>query len=150
MVKTLCDTRSLHRTVTIKERSELLPEDHAGKLFDELKKLMAVQKYYINPFISVEDVALKLNVHRNVISYVVSHCSGMHFRDFLNEFRLLEVDQQLDQKNSRKLNGTESTIVERAGFFSMSTYYRAKRKRAQRSNRRVDYSYNNHDAKEPA
>ncbi len=141
MVKFLCDDTSKHRVTTIKDHGKLLPWDQTIQLFSELKALMEVQKYYLNPFISAEDVALKLKVHRNVISYVVNHCSGMHFRDFLNGFRLIEVDQQLI-KNNKKLFGIGSKIVESAGFFSMSTYYRAKRKRAQRSRRQKDCSYN--------
>lgn len=133
MVKIHCDTTSLRQRATIKQRSELLPGDQAKKLYTELNILMKVQKYYLNPFISAEDVALKLNVHRNVISYVVSNYSGMHFRDFLNEFRLLEVERLFQNTRNKSSITIESLITESTGFFSMSTYYRAKRKRERRS-----------------
>jgi hypothetical protein len=147
MVKYLYDNNSI---IAGKENGVLLPEDQARKLLSELTTLMEVQKYYLNPFISADDVALKLNVHRNVISYVVNNFAGMHFRDFLNEYRLLEVDLLLNEKNVKSVTGAGSMIVESAGFFSMSTYYRARKKRSQRSCRHEDCKYYHYHAGKPS
>lgn len=116
-------------TIRRDNHREKIPGEQTRYLCSQLKTLMEVHKYYLNPFISAEDVALKLNVHRNVISYIVNQQFGMNFRDFLNEFRLSDVNRLILDGKHKKSNGSISAIIESAGFFSISTYYRAKRKR---------------------
>jgi AraC-like DNA-binding protein len=107
---------------------EKIPREQAEYLCDQLKNLMEVHKYYLNPFISAEDVALKLNVHRNIVSYIVNQLFGMNFRDFLNEFRLADAYRLILDEKNKKATVSISAIIESAGFYSISTYYRAKRK----------------------
>lgn len=107
---------------------EKIPREQAEYLCNQLKNLMEVHKYYLNPFISAEDVALKLNVHRNIVSYIVNQLFGMNFRDFLNEFRLADAYRLILDEKNKKATVSISAIIESAGFYSISTYYRAKRK----------------------
>ena len=85
-------------------------------------------KPFTNPKLSLQDVALALDINPNRLSQVINEKNGLNFKDFINSYRVEEAKSLLFSKEFQKL--TIETIAEKAGFFSKSPFYSASKKHA--------------------
>lgn len=87
-----------HEQIVKKERAKVQPTPaQSGKeplpgdsehLLEALKKLMEEDQLFLNPDLTIEDVAAELNSNRVYISRIVNQLMHMTFRDYVNQLRI--------------------------------------------------------------
>jgi len=118
-------------TLTLENKAELLRNDSktSSGLEDleqwkeRLEQLMENKKLYINPGLTLLDLAEKLETTPRQISQIVNQGFDMNFNDFVNQYRTQAVIQKLSaQEHQIK---TLLAIALECGFNSKSTFNRA-------------------------
>lgn len=107
-------------------RKTLLSESDLQKLKAKLQDLMQAEKPFLNPQLTLNDLARLVGVNTTVLSYVINTGCGKNFNDFVNEFRIAEVKNKLEAgaaENSNLLN-----LAFECGFNSKATFNRAFKK----------------------
>lgn len=95
-------------------------------IFEKLEAAMKNDKLYKNQDLSLNSIAEKLDIKAYLISKSLSEVSNKRFNDFVNEYRVEEVQHLLkDPKNSRY---TLLSLAMDAGFNSKSSFNRAIKK----------------------
>ena len=93
---------------------------------EKLIQLMATQKPYLNPSLSLSDLAKKLSVPHRELSQVINESFNQNFYDFINKYRIAECKRLMNNSSDQK-----KTIIEIAyevGFNSKSTFNKAFKK----------------------
>jgi AraC-like DNA-binding protein len=85
-----------------------------------------LQKPYLNPKLSLGEVAEILNTSSRRLSQVINEKTGMNFNDYINSLRVQEAKQLLIGDDMEKL--TIETIALKSGFNSKSPFYAAFKK----------------------
>lgn len=114
-------THSIVETKTISEyRKSGLKPDEVIKLHQEILSLMKEKKPYLEPKLSLSQLAEQLNVSSNHLSQIINQCEGKNFYDFVNSYRINEfITRATDAKNkSLNLLG----IAFDSGFNSKSSF----------------------------
>ncbi len=115
------------KSVEIEERGKtLLSENELEKFKTKLLDLMETEKPFLNPQITLKDLAKQLGVNSTVLSYAINSGFGKNFNDFINEFRISEVKNKL--QNGDAENSTLLGIAFDCGFNSKATFNRAFKK----------------------
>lgn len=100
------------------------PAAHETPLSQELLRLMEEHKPYLNPKLSLSDLAQEMHINRTYLTTVLNRDIGKSFYDFVNEFRITEACSIIDA-----LPPTErpklSDVASRSGFNSLSTFKRS-------------------------
>ena len=94
-----------------KEESDL----HYKKLQDLLEK----EKTYLDPDLSLQDLAEKLQTSTKVLSQVINQRSAYSFFDFINSYRCEEVKRLISESDPKV---TILEIMYEAGFNSKSSF----------------------------
>jgi len=110
------------------EKSALTEED-ALKIHEQLAKLMATEKLFKNPELTLSDLALKLDVQPNILSQVINSYEKMPFYDYVNGLRIIEFKRIVDIPENKKF--TLLALAFEAGFNSKSTFNRHFKKSTQ-------------------
>lgn len=92
----------------------------------KLDTLMESTKMYIDPSLSLENLASALQIHPKSLSAVLNNGLGKSFYEYVNEFRIEEVKERLADGSSR--NFTIESIANQSGFRSKSSFNTAFRK----------------------
>lgn len=92
------------------------------KLFFRVKTLMEKDKLYLDPNLSLKDVADHLHTNTKYLSQVVNHHAGCNFQHFINAFRVKEVKAKLTSEDLDNL--TLFGIALQCGFKNKSTFYK--------------------------
>ena len=87
-----------------------------------LKKSMGKEKLYLDNQLNVSKLANHLNINPKIISSVLNQQLNKGFNEFINEYRVEEVKNQLLNKENQHL--TISAIALEAGFNSQATFQR--------------------------
>jgi len=83
--------------------TELLNSTEAESLIKKLEKIMGIEKIYLNPELTLNDLSDELDSTRNEISWVLNNSIGKNFYNYVNEFRVLEVIELMkDQKRDHQ------------------------------------------------
>lgn len=100
------------------------PAAHETPLTQELLRLMEERKLYLNPKLTLSDLAQEMHINRTYLTTVLNRDIGKSFYDFVNEFRITEACSIIDA-----LPPTErpklSDVASRSGFNSLSTFKRS-------------------------
>ena len=100
------------------------PAAHETPLSQELLRLMEERKLYLNPKLTLSDLAQEMHINRTYLTTVLNRDIGKSFYDFVNEFRITEACSIIDA-----LPPTErpklSDVASRSGFNSLSTFKRS-------------------------
>ncbi|MET0753659.1 MAG: helix-turn-helix domain-containing protein [Pyrinomonadaceae bacterium] len=107
-------------------RKTLLSEEDLENFKIKLQKLMENEKPFLNPQITLNDLAKNLGVNSAVLSYAINRGFGRNFNDFINEFRISEVKAKLRKGEAASL--TLLGIALDSGFNSKATFNRAFKK----------------------
>jgi AraC-like DNA-binding protein len=67
-----------------------LNEDTANVLHQQLKNLMETERLFIEPELTLTDLATRLDVHPNYLSQVINELEGVNFYDYINTLRVEE------------------------------------------------------------
>lgn len=104
----------------------IIPKPTISVVFKEkgrwLKKAMEDGRFYQEPDLSLGTLAEKLNIHPHELSKIINGTFGKNFNDFVNEYRILEVTQKMQDSRFDRL--TVLGIAFDSGFNSKSTFNR--------------------------
>jgi AraC-like DNA-binding protein len=105
-------------------------KDNTGTTNDDLiaklESYMALNKPFLDPSLSIDSLAKKIEVSSNDLSMLINRKIGQHFFDFVNTHRInFAADMLIDKKNQKK---TVMEILYDAGFNSKSSFNTAFKK----------------------
>lgn len=112
------------KTEENESKKTLLAEKELEKLKTKLQNLMETEKPYLNPLITLSDLARQIGVNSAVLSYVINNGFGKNFNDFINEFRINEIKEKLKTADDSGL----LAVAFDCGFNSKATFNRAFKK----------------------
>ncbi len=93
-----------------------------AKLLDWMEN----EQPYLDPELSLPDLAKKLNTNASILSRVINEGTGQHFNDFVNEYRIRYFENCIRQ--GRQETQTLLGIALDCGFNSKATFNRAFKK----------------------
>ena len=96
------------------------------ELKSKIENVMVREKLYLEPELSLSDLAQKLKTNTSVLSAAINSNFGKNFNDFVNEYRVEEFKKQI--KLSQNQNYTLLAIAFDCGFNSKATFNRAFKK----------------------
>ena len=91
-----------------------------------LENAMEIDQLYKDPELSLNSIADQLNIKPYLISKSLSEIYNKRFNDFINEYRVKEVQILLQNSNNSKY--TLLSLAMDAGFNSKSSFNRAVKK----------------------
>ena len=109
-----------------KYKTTKVSEEQMAQLFDKTIDLVVNQKQYKDPDLTLKALSNQLHVSTQVLSMVINQKSGKNFNAFINQHRVEEAIQLL-QDNQYK-NQNISAIAFEAGFNSISSFNTAFKK----------------------
>lgn len=109
-------------TETKKYQKSGLTEEAAIDLHNKLVQLMADQKLFKNPELTLPELAQKLDVNPNTLSQVINSREGKNFYDYINLLRIADFKEQLQQPESQKYSLLG--LATQCGFNSKTTFNR--------------------------
>ncbi len=112
------------------ETSKYLGSNLTPSQIEEYKKqllaLLSSEKSFLNPQVSLTDLSEKLSVSTKHLSQVINQSFNKSFFDFINTYRIQEVQQTLKESMDDKLTVLEAMYE--AGFNSKSSFNTAFKK----------------------
>ncbi|MBK9488692.1 MAG: helix-turn-helix domain-containing protein [Haliscomenobacter sp.] len=105
-----------------KYRSSSLRGIDEIKLYNQLKKLMEVDKLYLSADLALKTVADLLDTNTKYLSQVVNHQAGLNFQQFVNYYRVDEAKRKITTDSLSNL--TLYGIALQCGFKNKSTFYK--------------------------
>jgi len=108
--------------------TELLPinENAYNAEYFKLKDYMNARKPYLNPSLTIKDMADDLGIPVRDLSLLINHQLGQHFYDFVNTYRIEHAMEIL--KDGSKSKVTVLEILYEVGFNSKSSFNTAFKK----------------------
>lgn len=128
--KSIDDDRTLndqHSKFGAKENLEqikkhsLLSEELKSEIAERIKTIMVEKQIFLNPELSLDDMSLELNVHKNYISHVINDKFNMNFYNYVNQYRIEEAKRMLSNKSYNKLS--IEGIAKSCGYKSRNVFY---------------------------
>jgi AraC-like DNA-binding protein len=89
---------------------------------DRVRRAMDVDKLYLNPTLTLNELAQHVGLNPKVVSQVINAGIGQSFNDFVNEYRVGEVKQRLRTDDLGRF--TLLGIALESGFNSKTTFNR--------------------------
>ncbi len=105
-------------------KNSKLGEDEAGALLAALNQVMGEQQLYLNPNLSLAQLAKKVSNLQTTVSQVINERLDKSFNHYVNEYRIAHAKHLL--VNETHLN--MDLVAERSGFNSNSTFFSAFKK----------------------
>ncbi len=101
----------------------MTPNTHSSPLpIGKLEKITEERQLYLNPNLTVADLAHELNTNRTYVSNYLSQNIGRTFYDYINGLRIIKVSVPLIEQHPEY---TFEFIASKSGFASISTFRRA-------------------------
>ena len=97
-----------------------LGDEEAGQILDKLYALMEQEKAYINPSLTLSELAGSLGVNPNNLSQAINEKAGSSFYDLINRYRVDEFRSRVAEVVERK--ETILSLAFECGFNSKSTF----------------------------
>ena len=137
--------------VLTEKKSAILPTDNANvysrlteaeikRNADALSDLMQKEKLFLHETLSLRTLASKLQKHPNLVSYILNNFFQKSFYDYVNDFRIEEVKNKIDDPAYSHFKIVE--IAYECGFNSKATFNRVFKKSTGKS----PSEYKNRDA----
>lgn len=120
--KTEDDALQLKSWISMKEStpSKLENRETNYEIWECLGTKISQLKLFVNPKLSLDDLALQCKSNRNYISKAINQYAQTNFNNYINKFRVEEAKTLI--KNNK--NYSFNTIAEMSGFNSESSFYR--------------------------
>lgn len=110
---------------TIQESGkQLITEETTNRVATLLLRSMKEERLFLNPKLTIMEVAKHIGINKTYISYYVNRCEGMSFYDYVNRFRVEEACALLDGMSSVGDRRPLVEVAELSGFNSFSTFNR--------------------------
>lgn len=129
LFRTVDSKLKLVKDIVLEEgKSELPPvnENAYNVEYLKLKDYMSDKKPYLNPSLTIKDIADDLGIPVRDLSLLINHQLGQHFYDFINTYRIEHAMEIL--KDGSKSKVTVLEILYEVGFNSKSSFNTAFRK----------------------
>ena len=107
-----------------KYETSRLTDQFAEELKFQLKKIMDLEKPFLDPDLNLDDLAGMLNISRHLTSQLINEYFGNNFHDFINRYRICEAKALILGEND--LNVYEVAL--KSGFNNRISFYRAFKK----------------------
>ena len=104
-----------------------LTENNLAELYEKLNSAMRIERPYLDRKLSLESLAKKVHIPENQLSQIFSQHIGSNFYDFVNQYRLEELEKKLLDPEWRHLKIL--AIAEDCGFNSKAAFYKSFRKK---------------------
>lgn len=101
--------------------SPISPEEK--ELMQRIRQLLEQQRAFVEPELTLIEVATRLDVNRTYISAAINHCTGDSFSNYLAELRIREAVRILSDPANEQL--TIDAVASAAGFNDRHNFYRA-------------------------
>ena len=111
---------------TNKYKGSNLTEGQSEDIKKQLLALLGSEKPYLDPEVSLADLSEKLSVSSKHLSQVINQSFDKNFFDFINSYRIQEVQHILQKSRDDKLTVLE--VMFEAGFNSKSSFNTAFKK----------------------
>jgi len=102
-------------------RKSGLSDEDIEELSDRLVKVMDTEMLYLDSELSLVSLSRKLNTTTHKLSQVINSKFGRNFFDFVNDYRIEEVKNRLNDPENNKFKII--SIAYDCGFNSKSTFY---------------------------
>ena len=103
-----------------KYAGSLLNEDERKKILEDLKKHMDHRKPYLEPELSLEQLATQISIRPKVLSQVINESLQQNFFDFVNRYRIEDAKKLLTNPADKKITVLE--VLYEVGFNSKSSF----------------------------
>ena len=80
-------------------RKKAAEKEHIKPYQNQLMELMKEQRPWLRPDLTLSELASQLKMSANQLSQVVNQGYGKNFNDFINEYRVQEVQRKLDRRS---------------------------------------------------
>ncbi len=107
------------------------PEFEFAALKEKLLEMMALEKPYLEPELTLADLARKLKISPSLLSQVINTAFEKNFNDFINAYRVADFKNCMGRAEFRHL--TLLGIAMACGFNSKATFNRAFKKQTGQS-----------------
>lgn len=111
----------LYEGFNFKKKSVTLKSNDQAFL-NGIRKCVEEDRLYRDAELTLQSLSLRLNTTANNISRIINEATGKSFPDYLNELRIIEVKQRLENNDAEKF--TLLSIAFDAGFNSKTTFNR--------------------------
>jgi len=111
------------------QKPELSEELQCWK--DKIQQLMEKEALYLDPQLSLTDLAQRLSTNSRIISQTINKGFSMNFNDFVNHYRVEAVKQKFEEDSHQQM--TLLGVALACGFNSKATFNRAFKKHTSRS-----------------
>lgn len=108
-----------------KYKSSRLSKDESVMWIDKLNADMAEKKYYLNPDLTLEELAGNLDIPPRILSQVINEYFRNNFYDYINKLRIEESKRMIADASCKK---SILEILYDAGFNSKATFNRVFKK----------------------
>ena len=102
-----------------KYANKKIEASEATQLLHKIEHLMAYEKLYTDPNLSLSKLAKKLTISPHLLSQLLNDNLNKSFMQFINEYRIEEAKRMLKTNQNLKME----IIAENCGFNSNSTFY---------------------------
>lgn len=110
--------------IAIKEKTKYkksgLDKEKAEKMYALLKVKMTEKQYYLNPDLTLVDLAQVLEIHPNHLSQIINTYEQMNFYDYINKMRIDKFISLIENPENKKF--TILALAFDCGFNSKSTF----------------------------
>ena len=110
----------------VKYQGSTMSQDQVEDQKEKLLNLIDTEKLYLNPQISLADLSERMSLSSKHLSQVINQSFDKSFFDFINSYRVREVQRILKESNDDKLTVLEAMYE--AGFNSKSSFNTAFKK----------------------
>jgi AraC-like DNA-binding protein len=107
-----------------KYKNSPLTPDLSQALLDEARLVMLSEQAFLNPKLSLPELAEKLDVSVNYLSQIINEQAGLNFFEFVNSYRVEHAKKLLSQPVKMSI----LDVAMGAGFNSKSAFYTAFKK----------------------
>lgn len=111
----------LDKPESASETEEMTGNERKPAFAEELERLFAEERLWLNPRLTINDVAQALGTNRTYLSDYLNHWLGTTFYEYVNAYRIRAVAEQLAQPSCTL---TIEAVAESCGFNSVSTFRR--------------------------
>ncbi len=101
---------------------ESIKESFLEKYFKRLEKLLNEKKVYLNPTLTLQELALELGTNRSYVSKVINQKYNSNFNKLINLYRIKEAEKYLNSEEHAGLSLKE--IAHLSGFNSNNSFIR--------------------------
>lgn len=104
------------------DNDHVLDDPALIKLNENLIRYMEDEKPYLNPELSLPELADSLNIPRNQLSGVINRFHKINFYEFVNQYRVDEVKRLMNDADNKRFKLI--SLAYDAGFNSKASFYR--------------------------